>query len=349
MSDYSFLHLPQHSPEMAKQGLADYLLNADIPAIATTTEDGCLQYSMPVGRDTVRIIQDVIYATVPWAPENPERFIDWTPPQALEFLNKVEGWWRQEKGLLEKAQVDEDLHNDVVSVFEVTLELFARVILPRIPRASQPTAIDRALTILKEMEDAGIPLLGISPTLLFVDPSLEAKISKDLQLALANKNETTARRAIFAIQSWALLPLQNDPPVPISPGLIEDIVDKIFLRAQPELASTLGAVADMVEHVPMLFHAGLVEKLLDALRLLAVETEIIRRGADVAGSSGEHQIAIELEERPAIRRYAAILASQLFGLVRRSGQALSPVLKTWEAIGQNDVLPEVRRAWNHQV
>ena len=149
----------------------------------------------------------------------------------------------------------------------------------------------------------------------------------------------------LAVQCWALLPIRNELPAKVSPGLIEEIVNKIFLRAHPALGSALAAVADIVENVPILFRVDLIEKLLDALKLLAVETEVIRSRTDAVGE----QIGIDLEERPTIRRYAAFLASRLFGLALRSGQALSPVLKTWETIGQKDVLPEVRHAWNREV
>ena len=345
MTDYSFLHLPEPSPALAKERIARYLLDVQIPSIAKVTGDGRLQYSMPVGREATQIIHDIIYSTVPWAPKNPERFIDWTSGQALTFLNKVERWWREEKHLLEKPQSDDDLRESIVSVFEEALEIFARVILPRLSKTSQCDDASRALVMLREMEAAGVPLLGIYPLLLFAEPELVTRISADLRISLVSKDETTARRAIFAVQAWALLPLRNNPPATVPLDLIEEVVNKIFFRIRPALASALGTIADLIEHVPALFNVGLIEKLLEGLKLLATETEIIRKHYDFTAE----QIAIDPEERPTIRQYSALLAAELCQSTKRSGWPLSPVLETWKTIGQNDVLPEVRKAWNRPV
>jgi len=219
------------------------------------------------------------------------------------------------------------------------LEVFARVILPRLPKTLYPAAANRALTALREMEELGIPLLRVSPALLFAEPSLAEKISADIEAGLASKAEDTARRAIFAVQSWGLLSVRSEPPLKVPSTLVDELVDKVFFRMPPALPSALASAGDMIEHVPTFFSAQSIAKLLHALKQLATETEIISVRPEAIDM--EQRITIESGERPSVRRYAAFLASQLFDLATRSGEAPSPVLQIWEEIGRNDRLPEV--------
>jgi hypothetical protein len=348
MTDYSFLHMPQPSEGMAKKALASHLLNRVIPAVATIADDGRLQYSMPIGTEAVRFTQDVVRATVPLSPRNANQFIDWAPEQALRFLEMLSDWWQRSKTVFEKISKRDELYAEVTAVFEEMLEIFAHVILPRLPKATHPVAAGQALTILGEMEQSGVPLLGISPMLLFAEPDLFEKISSDIQNGLVAKGEDTSRRAIFAVQSWALLSVRSKPPHEVPSELVELLTDKVFFRTPPALPSALAAVGDMIDHLPELFGRELIEKLLQALKHLELETEIPT--TQTAPFEATDEYAIDVEERPSVRRYATFLASQLFHLSDRSHgrPAASPVLKAWEEIGHKDLLPEVRHAWNRQ-
>jgi hypothetical protein len=348
MTDYSFLHLPEPSPGRAKEMLAAYLLQNNVPPIATTTADGRLQYSMPVGNDASRFVENVVGATIPLAPKEPARFIDWTPEQASLFLDKVAKWWAQEKELLGKVSPGDELHTGILAVFEQMLEVFAHVILPRLPKARYSSDASRALEVLQEMGNAGVPLLGISPTLLFAEPELAEKVAEDIRAGLTAKAENTVRRAIFAVQAWALLPIRNDPPVSVPADLIEELVDRIFFRVPPALPSALATTGDIIHHIPALFGPPIVKKLLQALEQLVIETEISSLRSE-ASEPSEERIIISPEERPSCRRYAAFLAANLSNTLTKVGEVLPPVLQTWDRIGNEDPLPEVRRAWDTEI
>ena len=344
MRDYSFLHLPEPTPGRAKEALAKYLLSREIPAIATHTEDGRLQYTFPPGADIVDYIEDVVHATVPWCPRDPEKFIDWSTDQAATFLDKIAKWWSDSKGLLARTSSDDEFDLAVRARFEEMLEVFAHVILLRLTIDAQPSEARRTIALLEEMENAGVSLVGIAPTILFADPGKAPEITEKIREGLAARTENPARRAIFAVLVWGLLPVRNKPPVSVPDVLIEGLVDRVFFRVQPSLVSALATVADLLSEVPGLFDSGLTDKLLIALRNLASETEVSSK-PDEAASRLEDSVIIDLEERPSCRRHAARLAAHLAKLPIESTSTTPGILDMWREISRTDPLPEVRRSW----
>ena len=340
MTMASFLFLPEPTEGHAKQTLAAYLLRSEIPKIAERTADGRLQFSFPPV--TAEFLSTLKNATIPLSPKEPGRWIDWTPQEASVFLAKVEKWWGISKDLVGK-QSHFDITDEISSTFERILEVFARVILPRISQADA-SVIRRAVDILSEIEAAGISLTPIGPAVLLIAPERELTLARALREGLAAQTENAARQAIFAVQMWALLPLRNKLSADVPATLITDLVDRIFFRLPPALASALGTVAELIRLRPRIFTSESVQKLIVALDSLMRETEIPLAAAP--DGALEDKITIPINERPTIRRYAATLARDLIEFLNQREEPVPSTLDSWREKTRRDILPEVERVWS---
>ena len=346
MLDFSFLHLPEPEPGKAKQNLSAFLLGQEIPRMAERIPDNRLKYTQSIGDQALRFFQQLRGATLPLlpAPELADKYIDWTPDQAVMFLEKAWSWWNQEKDLLTHPRLKDEVR-DVKACFEGSLKVVGDIILPRLPAQTHGEDADRALALITGMRDAGISILEVLPATLFVTPERGKDVTQELRTGLLSSDEYEVRQAIFAVESWAAKFAKQRLVLALPCLLLDELVNKVRYRSQPALASGLGTIANMVKNTPQIFTQAHFENLVLTLEQLATETALEPASSAAFQEVEDKSKGVDLPDRPTCRRYAARLASNLAAFFRNKGESLPAALVRWESICMDDPLPEVRRAW----
>ena len=147
--------------------------------------------------------------------------------------------------------------------------------------------------------------------------------------------------AIDAISLWLVYGTRKLLPT-VPDDLIDELARKVGYLRQPELDFAIHRVSSIVRCYPDVLSDFHVQLLCAALERLQSETDPSYERSEAVS----YAPAPTLEERPKLRADAARLACVLWNYYRSSNLSISEVLASWKRIGEEDPLPEVRRAWH---
>jgi hypothetical protein len=352
LMNFSFLILPETDRGRAKENFRKYLLSTDFPRMVrrSTTTDGKQFERVGIGPSTNRFIREWLAGTLSLLPQNEkkeQKFVDWTPNEVIQLLQKVAAWWDDEKGELRE--------DDVSSIFSVSgklreqfsslVELMALVILPRLRDVDTKTK-NLARRVLSEMEQSGFDVQPALPMVLFIDPASYDEVTQKLRIGLISLERKEVRAAISGLCNWLAQSFKQYIPAPPA-DLLNDLVNKVVARRQPGLDVAVGQLSMLIKRLPELLNGSQIEALCVALEYLAKETELPSKLERETISDLSTIIAIS--DRPEYRALAAELAHQLFIYFTSRNKEVPSILVKWREICQNDPLPEVRRVWQQIV
>lgn len=346
--DFAFLRLPEARVGMAKENFRKYLLSAPFPRVVrhSTTPGEKRSKSVGIGSRDNRYVREWLGGTVPLIPRNDEekqRFVDWTPEEAIQLLEKVVAWWDDEKeGLQDERTIGFfNIAGILREQFTGLVRLMSEVILPRLADVDEG-AKTLAERLLSEMEQSGICVLLALPMTLFIYPDSSDEIARNLRVGLNSMGDDEIRGAIAGICYWLIHGSRQKIPAPPN-DLLNGLVNMVVSRRQPGLNSAIGNFAVVVRRLPELLNETQVEYLCIALEYLIKETELPNKQEREMISS--LSTTIPISDRPAYRRLAAELAYRLFVWFTSKDEQVPQILIKWKEICANDPLPEVRQVW----
>jgi hypothetical protein len=346
--DFAFLDFPETEDGVAKETFRRYVLSADFPRVVrySVTPDGKQSRSATIGPQDNRLIREWLGGTAPLFPRNEgekRRFVDWTADEVTELLGKAVAWWDDEKAELQEGSIAglPSIANTLRQQFSGLVPLMSRIVLPRLAAATDETKI-LARRLLSEMEQSSFCVLSALPMTLFIDPDSDDEIAQKLRVGLNSMKPEEVRDSIIGLFNWLVYGNRQSIPVPPD-DLLNELVNRVVTRRQPGLNSAIGQLSVIVRRLPELLNGSQMESLCIALEYLVKETELPSRQDEAITDS--LSTAIPIGDRPEYRKLAVGLAHRLFVHFTNSDKEIPQILIRWKEIGQNDPLPEVRRAW----
>lgn len=336
-SDSIFLLLPQIDSVSAKKYLKEEILSKDIPYIANRE-----QYFF--GFDDFDSFSHNCIHSVPSlfsSDSKKELYVDWTENEIVVLLHKIEKFWEIEKQRFKRGDISRSVQNLVTQRYTHLLEIMSNVILPRLKNANDNEKY-LALSIINEIGQYDIPILEVSPYILYIDCESYDQISLRIQNGLSSFDEDTVKYSMNGLFLWIILSSKNDIPLPPT-CLLEHVVEIIFLRRQPGLNEALIIASGLIREVPEVFDEKLIFKLLLSLEYLIKETEYPER-LDRYSLPKEYT-AIPLENLPKIRASTSKLAFNICKKLYDEDSNMPQIIKKWKEINLNDPLPEIRNTW----
>lgn len=346
LHDFAFMRLPSPDPEGARTILRESLNSRDFPRIVhrTTEPDGRTGISMGIGGTRNFLIHEWLGATgnVLADGEDAGQHIDWTIDEAVQLLVKAAAWWDDEKSVLTERGTGDpfDFAGALREQFSQLVKLLSRVVLPRLA-AADGSMQDLARRILREMDELGIVTAPALPSMLYVEPSSQADITRKLRAGLYSADEKTARYATIGIFHWYIGSRRGSLPAPQN-DLLGEVIGKIVARKEPALASAISHVISLLTFFPDLFRDDQLNDLCLALEYLIAETAIDQpQGEPVTDACA----SIAFYDRPYYRELSVRLASKLNAVFTAASRERPSVLTEWRDIASRDPLPKVRQAW----
>ena len=275
--------------------------------------------------------------------------IGWSSEDAETMLQRMWERWNEEKDTLERylgGGFDPSLMHSLKTRFGHWLLLLADTVLPRLKEANDEIK-NRALELVTGLEDINICATYAFPSTLFLNAEEGDRVADRLWTGLTSAERDEVKEALGATVLWLTL-LEVDDQIPAPPEhLVEEIVNRIVARKMPALDDALVNVLDVLRRSPHLLKIESLHTLCVVLRYLLEDTKL--PASPDSRSSGESHSSLPLDERPRYRQHSAAMAAGVYKELERRNQQIPEVLEDWTRVGDEDPLPEVRRAWRASV
>lgn len=349
---FAILTLPEPLPGKAKHNLRRNILRRDFPRVFRREVTPAGQESISVIRPDLAfesLLSDLRGSTVPLFPRNEEqreRFIDWTPEEAVCVLEKVISWWDDEKDQLGVARrkVFQDFTDILRERLYSLVPVLREIILPRLVGSDEQSR-HRALNLVSEMDKAGFCVLSALPMTLFLDGYAAEEVVRRIREGMLSRLYEEASEAVVGILHWAARSSPGTIPAPTT-DLWNELEYKLVARKQPALDTAIRCVSAIVEYLPEVLEDGKIEleRLFETLDYLLTDTAFPDNSENI--QEVEAYLPISLEEIPEYRRSAARLSYAIFRYLQEREMQIPEAIERWQAAAQSDPLPEVRRAWH---
>lgn len=321
---FSVLRWPEPQSGIAEEGIHKFLLSQN--SIDPTNE---------------HFFRECLGATT--QPVLNKSGIDWSIEDVSNLLNKILIWWREHRDFLLKYLELNDSFSlrDTKNKLNQLIDTLAYVILPRITEVPEDCKIE-VNALISDLEAAGICIFPVSTMALFIEPENLELVSLKLRTGLASTNKDEVDKAIESLFYW--LAYSRKYLLPESPSdLLNELVNRVFVRRQPGLGSAIGWLTNLIKEIPEVLNTGHFNSLLLALEYLLKETEL--PSLQDLEMTIESNPLIRFEERPKYRQLASRLAYRLYLFYEKQGNELPSILVEWKSISETDILPEVRKVW----
>jgi len=277
---------------------------------------------------------------VPWRHDAPsERRVDWTADEIACLLAKINRWWAMLKQEFGKFTLPVYVRDADALVHVLSTLILSN--LAKVPAESIVVARD----LLGDMQDAGVHVLSALPAILATDPDARKDVFEHLRRGLESLDEEIIQSALAGVMAWyRQAKLTGTTAGPAAPNeLLDDCVAMLVSRRQPGLEAVTRLLSNLAKELPELFTNQRVERLCVGLGYLHRETELPCE--DGQGDMAKGAPRPTRTDLPALRTAAATFARTLTELVALRGDEIPVALIGWWYSSQEDVLPEVRRAW----
>jgi SIR2-like domain len=321
---FSVLRWPESQSGIAEKGIRSFLLSQN--SINPTNE---------------HFFRECLGATK--QPVLDQGGIDWSSEDIDNLLSKILLWWRESRDLLLKylGLSNSFLLEDTKDKLNQLIQTLAYVILPKITEVSEDCRVE-VNALISSLKVAGICVLPASIMSLFIEPENLEQVSLELRNGLASTKQDEVDKAIESLFYWLAYSRSCSLSEPPS-DLLNELVNRVFVRRQPGLGSAIGWLANLIKEMPEILNARHYDSLLLALEYLLKETEL--PSLEDLEMTVESNPLIRFEERPEYRRLASRLAHRLYFFYEKQGKELPSILVEWKSISEKDVLPEVRKVW----
>jgi hypothetical protein len=319
---FSVLRWPEPQPGIAEEGIRKFLLSQN--SIDPTDKN---------------FFRECLGATR--QPVMDQGGIDWSAEETTNLLNKILIWWRASgEHLLKYLELNDSFSlEDTKNKLNQLIETLAYIIFPRITDFSEKHKVE-VKSLISNLEAAGICILPAATMTLFVEPENLEQVSLKLRNSLASTRQDEVDKAIQSLFYWIGYARHHSLPEP-PPDLLNELVNRVFVRRQPGLSSAIGWLANLIKEMPEIFNAAHYDSLQLALEYLLTETEL--PSLQELEMTIERNPLIRFEERPEYRRLASRLAHRLYSFYEKQNKEIPSILVKWKNISENDVLPEVRK------
>jgi hypothetical protein len=347
----SFLYLPEAEVGIAHKKVENYLSSSEIPKIFrfTISADGKPGVSTSTGSEFINYIHEWAMATAPLhaiEEKNSEKSIDWTSDEAFNLLLKIKKLWDEDKSTILKYKKNNDgfgfITSNVNQEISGILELLRLVILPRFSKIKKPEGKQIAMQLLKEMESNNICINSIASFQLLIEIDKFEVITSKLRKGLISLNLDETKASISGLFYWIEFNVNGSiPPPPLD--LINEVINQIVNRRQPNLSFNLSMIVNLLNKYPSFLNSEQINSLYIALEYLLTETEI--KTDQIKKSVLDQYTTILFNQRPEYRQKSIQLAFALYNYFNRNQIAIPDVILKWKDVGQIDPLPEVRMEW----
>lgn len=196
---------------------------------------------------------------------------------------------------------------------------------------------EKALQLVGDIQACGISALSARSVLLASEASAGSELASQIRAGLAHDQQPIVEDALDAVALWFFF---GEPRGTFPADLLDELLNRILARRQPGARRALEWAEIFARERPDALTGQRRKTLEVALEYLLFDTD-----AAAARPTTERIAPFTLEEQPDYRALTAGIAGRLFADSLRTGVTPAPVLKRWEEVGKNDLLPEVRLAW----
>jgi len=322
-----FVHLPSPSPSKARDAVRKFHLNTEIPLI----RHGSSYSDNPLADELLKGIAWLTELPGEQPPKQMGQKFDWQREELQIIFDKVNSWWTLEGEELLKMRENPFLSETIEARFYQCLNVLETAVIPRCE--PQSDLAKGVVSLIDDIEEAGIQVDTVLPTLLRIEPNRESDVLSKIRKNILASEETRVRKALRAVFLWLRRAEQEVVPPPPR-DLLEEVGHIVASRRLPALLPAIEIAAEIVEKTGSTVQDGFLESMRIGLTYLREE---IRYGEPTPNVPGR----IALEQVPDYRCRVSALAAQL----AQSGYGERfPVIGEWLEEARSDPLPEVRRA-----
>ncbi len=274
-----------------------------------------------------------------------DQYIKWTNEELVIILKKLNTWVNK---LVEHfrshyfIEWEKDNKNKYSSYF---LDILNLVIYPN-TKAEDSKGLDIISSLIKESLDKfsaiDFPILSALPGTLIYSKENINEIEEKLKKGLVSSKPEVVRSSIDGIFYWLTYnqTIENFPK--LNQELLNEIINKVLARRQPELDYAIGTLYYIIENYPNLITEKYASDLCSALEFLYEETEIPK-------SKDLYKIYLpfDMKDIPKYRRLASHLAFVLKKWYKDKEYESPEILMKWEERSRNDRLPEIWKLWKN--
>lgn len=327
LSEYDLLTLPEPEPGRAQSRVRRALLD---------TTDGRFGDRLGLLVETTLMPGALVGA-------GGDNLLDWTPEEVSTLVRLLSAWWEAHGAdLKDKGPSPDDPQEYLMDAsLHHLLRLLSWAVLPRLVEAGEEVQ-GQVARLLSVMEEAGTCVLPALPIMLVMRPEMEAEVADRLRANLNQTRPTLVRFAVYGLKTWLVNAAVKEIVAP-SGDLLDELVNKVVTRRQPELDTAMMTIRDCLRRVPDVLSERHELSLCVALEYLLADTSL---PAEAEREAIEKiTTAVPVANRPEHRSIAARLARTLSDRQAAAGREVHPVLVRWRELSLADPLPEVRRAW----
>jgi hypothetical protein len=327
----AFMKLP--APESIDRMLVlrNALLAEDIPPILTS--DGTNRTSSDLVQNATSYFIGFEYASMPLLRFHTHQFgIPWSISEYGFIVNRLSAW--MDANLNDHNRMHEIAEPAIRSLCNV----LAHVVVPG--ATADQLLILRVADLLRNVGSGMIPLHARAVDLIAgrvtVAQLQEALLMPYFSPQAEDDDLLAAGDGILLWLAFVSAGIAEAP----GQELIRELLTSMIGRRNTTLGRRIEITYTVVRFFPERLNEQDLVLLEGALRALlaasALPTSIRTEPAARAATRGTAQV----------RAAASRLASELYGLYIRNQQRVPSILRTWQGLAENDVLPEVRHAWN---
>lgn len=339
MGPSSVLYLPEPEPRKAENALRKFLVSKDISPVVTLSEKG--GFSTSGGLAGNRILQTWLETNR--IPQEDEIGIGWTADDVETLVDKLCQWSGEEpepSHYLKSSGIFSSGINDRLYLVDLC---FDEIIYPRAEQLSDDGK-ENLEKLCRRLGKLGHRAIVSLPSSLCLDRSENhlREVKHQLRSHLSSYNPEDVSYTLRAVRRWAYLAgLGLIPDLP--DDLLRELGNKILMRRDPELISTIGVITGLISSSPSLLSNNLVEDLLQALEYLLSEVELPDI-LSIDAVANQRQV-FAVEERPDAFAFTARLAAKLHQRFLDENKDVPEILEEWQRRATSSVLPEVKSAF----
>lgn len=339
---FSFLHLPAPAGTDVPAAIKNHIFSLGTRGFVNRDAAG---RPISVASDgELPLIRDAAWASKPVVQLAGEVLgdVEWTSEESKHLYLKARDWWANDKGAFEIVKPGEPFGlmgaDSVLNTLRRLGDFLARVVLPRMEWADEGKW-QELLGWIQEIRDVGVFPTVALPYMLLQRPSEAEEIGKTIAGDLDSDVEDAVVAAAKATRHWAHLSAVRCVPVP-PPGLLATLIERVIFRRKLGIRSCLLQLSYLIREQAEAITSCQAALLCASLTPWNQATILPVPN----GAPGEFSEA----ERP----YLRVVIGYLAGVLQTWHNKIAPTapeppaLSLWKQLCADNVLPEIRRAFD---
>ncbi|MDM5040964.1 SIR2 family protein [Bacillus sp. OR-18] len=329
MYNSNFLYLPKSDKEQVQRDYYNWIMEQNMPSLFVQdgVYSGAQEYSKFLG-EWINSANSILLDKI-----DPEA-INYSEEDCMKLLKKILVWWESER---KSNFLSEDMFQGapINNIYNLT-HLMIQVIFPKL-KVIDNIAKEKIRTLFEEFEDRGIIISHVLPATLHLDIYKEDYIYRKLKKEMNSNDEEKIKYSSNGCLFWIIYNKKGIVSKEIPVKLINNWVNKVYSRRQPELNQILNDIGTCLLYYPNILDSMNWDYVLEGLEYLLKETDI-----NVIMQEEKYQLFTGVEYAN-YKQLCVRLAGISYKSFKEIGKDIPDILIKWRDICSSDSLPEVRK------